>query len=53
VETSKGVARDLGIMWGGYNTGNLGGKESLIVTGGGTRTSSTSDITPTAMVLLV
>ena len=34
VETTKTVARDLGIMWGGYNSGNLGGKESLIVTGG-------------------
>ena len=48
VETTKGVARDLGIMWGGYSQGNLGGKEDLIVTGGGTRTSSTSAITPTA-----
>jgi len=34
VETTKIVARDLGIMWGGYESGNLGGKESLIVTGG-------------------
>jgi len=34
VETSKNVARDLGIKWGGYNSGNLGGSESLIVTGG-------------------
>ncbi len=34
VETSKSVARDLGIKWGGYSSGNLGGKESLIVTGG-------------------
>jgi type IV pilus assembly protein PilQ len=48
VETTKGVARDLGIMWGGYKNGSLGGKENLIVTGGGTRTNSTSDITPTA-----
>ena len=34
VETTKGVARDLGIMWGGYTKGNLGGAEDLIVTGG-------------------
>jgi type IV pilus assembly protein PilQ len=34
VETTKGVARDLGIMWGGYSSSNLGGKEDLIVTGG-------------------
>jgi len=34
VETSKSVARDLGIKWGGYGSGNLGGRESLIVTGG-------------------
>ena len=48
VETTKGVARDLGIMWGGYNKGNLGGKEDLIVTGGGTRPTSTAAIIPTA-----
>ncbi|HON59123.1 MAG TPA: type IV pilus secretin PilQ [Smithella sp.] len=35
VETSKGVARDLGIIWGGYNKGKLGGQEDLIVTGTG------------------
>jgi len=35
VETTKGVARDLGIMWGGYNKGsNLSGNNDLIVTGG-------------------
>lgn len=34
VETTKSVARDLGIKWGGYSSGNLGGKESLVVTGG-------------------
>ncbi len=34
VETTKGVARDLGIMWGGYNRSTQG-KEDLIVTGGG------------------
>ena len=33
VETSKGVARDLGIKWGGYNSGNLSGNQ-LVVTGG-------------------
>jgi len=32
VETTKGVARDLGIMWGGYNRSTQG-KEDLIVTG--------------------
>jgi type IV pilus assembly protein PilQ len=49
VETTKGIARDLGIMWGGYNKGSkISGNDDLIVTGGGTRTSSTSDITPTA-----
>ncbi|MBN1363959.1 MAG: type IV pilus secretin PilQ [Syntrophaceae bacterium] len=34
VETTKGVARDLGIMWGGYNRSTQG-SEDLIVTGGG------------------
>lgn len=35
VETTKGVARDLGIMWGGYNKGsNMSGNNDLIVTGG-------------------
>jgi type IV pilus assembly protein PilQ len=34
VETSKNVARDLGIKWGGYNSGNLGGNENIIATGG-------------------
>ena len=33
VETSKSVARDLGIKWGGYRSGTLGGND-LIVTGG-------------------
>jgi len=33
VETSKSVARDLGIKWGGYRSGTLGGSD-LIVTGG-------------------
>jgi type IV pilus assembly protein PilQ len=49
VETTKGIARDLGIMWGGYNKGtNVSGNNDLIISGGGTRTSSTSDIVPTA-----
>lgn len=34
VETTKGVARDLGVKWGGYSSGTLGGNESLIATGG-------------------
>lgn len=34
VETSKGVARDLGIKWGGYRKENFGGTDNLIVTGG-------------------
>lgn len=34
VETTKNVARDLGIKWGGYSSGTLGGRENLIVTGG-------------------
>jgi len=43
VETTKSIARDLGVMWGGgYSTGDY------FVRGGGTRTSSTSDINPIA-----
>jgi type IV pilus assembly protein PilQ len=35
VETTKGVARDLGIMWGGYNKGSkISGNDDFIVTGG-------------------
>jgi type IV pilus assembly protein PilQ len=34
VETSKNVARDLGIKWGGYNSRSAGGNDSFIVTGG-------------------
>ena len=35
VETTKGVARDLGIKWGGYNKGSkISGNDDLIVTGG-------------------
>ena len=46
VETYKSVARDLGIKWGGYSSGNLGGREQLVVTGGrgvpsGSRTYTT------------
>lgn len=49
VETTKGIARDLGIMWGGYRSGTIGGKENLIVMGGGTKTSTDSTTyTPTA-----
>ena len=48
VETTKMVARDLGIMWGGSASTTLHGSESLSLSGGGTRTSSTSAITPTA-----
>ena len=43
VETTKEVARDLGIMWGGqYHTGDY------TATSGGTRTTTTSPVTPTA-----
>lgn len=43
VETTKATARDLGIMWGGlYQSGNFG------LFPGGTRTSTTADINPTA-----
>lgn len=49
VETTKGVARDLGVMWGGYNKGtNIAGNNDFIVSGGGTRTTSTSEINPIA-----
>lgn len=34
IETSKNVARDLGIKWGGYNSSTVGGSENLIATGG-------------------
>jgi type IV pilus assembly protein PilQ len=35
VETTKSVARQLGIMWGGYNKGtNISGNNDLIITGG-------------------
>lgn len=43
VETTKSVARDLGIMWGG-----MYGKGDYTVTGGGSRTTSTGPISPTA-----
>lgn len=33
VETTKGVARDLGIMWGGYKN-SPNGNDNLIITGG-------------------
>lgn len=35
VETTKGIARDLGIMWGGYNKGtNVSGNDDFVITGG-------------------
>ena len=34
VETTKSVARDLGIMWGGYHSSTVGDSKNLIVTGG-------------------
>lgn len=42
VETTKGVARDLGVMWGGMYKGNLGNK-NIYVTPGGTTGSTTTD----------
>ena len=49
VETTKGVARDLGIMWGGSAATTLHGKENLTAMGGGTKTSTDSTTyTPTA-----
>jgi type IV pilus assembly protein PilQ len=47
VETTKGVARDLGIMWGGLASTTLRGNEGLLMRSGGTRTSSSGDINPT------
>jgi type IV pilus assembly protein PilQ len=48
VETTKGVARDLGIMWGGYNkSSKISGNDDLIVSGGGTTTTPGGVITPT------
>jgi len=47
VETTKGVARDLGIMWGGAASTTLRGKEGLQISGGGTRTTSSADLNPT------
>ena len=49
VETTKIVARDLGIMWGGSASTTLHGNESLLVSGGATATSTTPGVlTPTA-----
>ena len=54
VETTKGVARDLGIMWGGYNKGSrISGNDDLYIRGGGTRASTgaptdATTYTPTA-----
>jgi type IV pilus assembly protein PilQ len=45
VETTKGVARDLGIMWGGYNKGtNMSGNNDLIVTNGSVSPTGTGTI---------
>ncbi len=46
VETTKGVARDLGIMWGGYRNSPQGNND-LIIRSGGTRADSKADINPT------
>ncbi len=52
VETTKSVARDLGIMWGGWNNTSVG-NQNLIVSGGGTTVSGTPGvITPTANAAL-
>lgn len=42
VETTKTVARDLGVMWGGMYKGNLG-NQNLYITPGGTTGSTTTD----------
>jgi type IV pilus assembly protein PilQ len=47
VETTKAVARDLGIMWGGMYSRSVG-NDNLYVAPGGTRLTSASDINPTA-----
>jgi type IV pilus assembly protein PilQ len=45
VETTKGIARDLGIMWGGYNKGsNMSGNNDLIVTNGSVSPTGTGTI---------
>lgn len=46
VETTKGVARDLGIMWGGYRNSPQGTND-LIVGSGGKRGTSEADLNPT------
>ncbi len=42
VETTKNVARDLGVMWGGLYKGNLGNK-NIYITPGGNTGSTTAD----------
>lgn len=42
VETTKNVARDLGVMWGGMYKGNLGNK-NIYVTPGGRSGTTTAD----------
>jgi len=46
VETTKGVARDLGIMWGGYRNSPQGNND-LIIMSGGNREASDQPINPT------
>jgi type IV pilus assembly protein PilQ len=51
VETTKGVARDLGLMWGGMYKGNIGGTDHYITPGGTSGTGSPltpGSYTPTA-----
>jgi type IV pilus assembly protein PilQ len=42
VETTKGVARDLGIMWGGYKKSPQG-NDNLYITGGATRSDASDN----------
>ena len=46
VETTKGVARDLGILWGGYRNSPQGNND-LIIRSGGKRATSDGDLNPT------
>jgi len=46
VETTKGVARDLGIIWGGYRNSPQGNND-LIIMSGGNREASDQPINPT------
>jgi type IV pilus assembly protein PilQ len=42
VETTKSVARDLGVMWGGLYKGNMG-NQNIYITPGGTSGNTTTD----------